>query len=185
MKLGHQLVDLGGEGEAPVEVVLVGVEAAFLPNLLELLGQVVVVVGDAERDGQIAVVADLRALVRDADAEVAKVLVLVGLQGRFAEDLSQDLAGDLVPFTRLGVQVGLAFGLPILLLGRLQLPAFVGVADELSGLELLDRRLHLGDAGRACRPHRPGRRRCWPRCEADHGRTPAGRSTLATRSAQP
>jgi hypothetical protein len=37
--------------------------------------------------------------------------------------------------------VRLAFGVPILFLGRLQLPAFVGVANELSSMEFLDRRL--------------------------------------------
>ena len=116
---------------------LVSVEAAFRTDFVELLGKVIVVVGHAERDGQIAFVADLRALVSDADLEVAKILVLVGLQCRFTENFSQHLAGDFVPFTRLGVQVGLPFRVPILLLSCLQLPAFVGVANELSGVEFL------------------------------------------------
>ena len=87
------------------------------------------------------------ALDGDADAEVAKVLVAVGLQRRFAEDLPQDLAGDLVPFPWLGFQIAPPFGFPVLLLGGLELPAFLGVADELGVLQLLDRRLHLGQRG--------------------------------------
>ncbi len=145
MKLGHHLVDVGRKSKAPVDVVLVSVETAFFPNLSELPGKVVVVVGDAESDAQIAFVADLVALVGDPDLEVAKVLVLVRLERWFTEDFTQDLPGDLVAFTWLRVQVGLAFGVPILLLGCLEFPAFVGVANELSGVELFDRRLHLGD----------------------------------------
>ena len=79
MKLGHQLVDVWRQGEAPIDVVLVSVESAFLTDLFDLRGQFVVVVGDAERDGEIAVVADLSSFEGDAGAERANVLVLVGL----------------------------------------------------------------------------------------------------------
>ena len=99
MKLGHHLVDVGRKSKAPVDVVLVSVETTFFPNLSELLGKVVVVVGDAESDAQIAFVADLVALVGDPDLEVAKVLVLVRLERWFTEDFTQDLPGDLVAFT--------------------------------------------------------------------------------------
>ena len=43
----------------------------------------------------------------------------------------------------------LAFGLPVLLLGGLELPAFLGVANELGVVQLLDRRLHLSEGGLA------------------------------------
>ena len=58
--LGDQLVDLGGQGEDPVEVVLVRLLAALFPHLAELAGQVVGVVGDAERQRQVAVFEGLR-----------------------------------------------------------------------------------------------------------------------------
>ena len=64
MKFGDQLVDLWCQGEAPVDVVLVRLVAAFLADLLQLLGKVVVVVGDAKRNREIAVVADLGTFVR-------------------------------------------------------------------------------------------------------------------------
>ena len=66
--------------------------AALVPHLAELAGQVVGLVGDAERQRQVAVF-EGHAFDRHADAEVAEFLVAVGLERRFAEDLPQHVAG--------------------------------------------------------------------------------------------
>ena len=72
-------------------------------------------------------------------------------KGRFTIDFPQDGASDFVAFPWFGLQMASPFGLPVLLLGGLELPAFLGVPNELSVIQAFTRRFHFGD--RACLPH--------------------------------
>ena len=90
----------------------------------------------------------MRAVDADANAESAIGLVAIGLELGFIEYLLQDLLPDVVLFSGLGVEMSSALRLPAFLLGRLQFPAFLRAANELRGVEPLDRCLHFLDRGR-------------------------------------
>ena len=94
--------------------------------------------------GKIAFVADLRAFGSDADTEVAKILVAVGLQRRFAEDLPQHLAGDLVAFPWLGFQVPRRSVSQFFSWAVCSFQPSSVLRMNCAVCSLLDRRLHLG-----------------------------------------
>src|SRR5208282_3898584 len=144
-------VDLRGQGERPVEVVVVALLAAFFPHLVELAGQVVEFVSDAESDGQVTVF-ERHPFNSHTDAEIAVFLVAVGLDRRFAEDLPEDVASDLVTLSGLRVEKVLSLLLPVLLRERHQLPAVLGFPEELRFIKLLDRRLDLCQWGGRSHP---------------------------------
>ena len=144
MKLGDQLVDLRCQAEQPVKIAFVRVVLAFGADLFDLLGEVVGIVGHAQSQRQFRFVTYARAIDVDTDAERA-ILEPVGLEFRFIKDLPQGSPYELIPLPGLRLEVASLFGFPVLFLGGLELPALLGVANELGILQPLDGRLDFAD----------------------------------------
>src|SRR5262249_39725305 len=79
---------------------------------------------------------------RERDPEGAEVLVRPGPKGRLGEELADHPPQDLVPVTGLRVERA-PLGFPRLLALRLEFVSLLCVADELSILQRLERRLDL------------------------------------------
>ena len=116
---------------------------AFIPNLVDPIRQIAVVLSYGQGYLDIAFIPNSRAVNADPDAEGA-VILPVCPEGGFAKDQAQSVSDDFIAITGFGIE-GLFLGLPVLFLGGLELPAILGVADKLRIVEFLDGCLDLGD----------------------------------------
>jgi len=144
VELGDQLVDLGRQTEQPVEIVLAGFLLAFRAGFFDALGEFVAILGYAQSQRQFPFVADVGAIDADADAERA-VLVAIGFELRFIEDLVESRARQLVPLAGFRLEVASLFRFPVLFLGSLELPTLFRVANKLGSLQSLDGGLNFAE----------------------------------------
>src|SRR6266576_1582294 len=84
---------------------------------------------------------------RDSNAK-RPILVAEGLEIRFVKDLLECGTRQFIPFTGLGFEMPPAFGLPAFFLSRLELPTFLGIANELRCIQSLHGSLNFNQRRR-------------------------------------
>ena len=130
MKLGYEFVDFRSQTEKPIKIVLVGLLLAFGAGFFNAVCELINIFGNAQGQEEFSFVANGRAIDADAYAEGA-ILVPVGLELRLIKDLFECSTSQFVSLTWLRFEMSPPFRFPVLLLGRLELPTFFSVANEL------------------------------------------------------